>query len=88
MLSAYHLTKNEVLLQKAEELGTVLLSAFNTPSGLPYFAIDSATGKCQLLDWSGGHSLLAEIGTCQLEFKYLAHLTGKSVYFEAVSPSN
>lgn len=84
MLSAYDLTKNEALLKKADELGTVLLSAFDTPTGLPLFAVDSATGKGIPMDWNGGYSLLSEIGTCQLEFKYLAHLTGKSSYFEAV----
>lgn len=37
LLSAYELTdaQHPILLQKAEELGQMLLPAFNTPSGLP-----------------------------------------------------
>ncbi|PVG00778.1 seven-hairpin glycosidase [Serendipita vermifera] len=84
LLSAYHLTGDPVLLQKADELGETLLPAFNTPSKIPLFAIDSGNGNGILVDWNGGHSLLSEIASCQLEFKYLSHLTGKAEYFEKV----
>jgi hypothetical protein len=30
-------------------------------------------------------SLLAEIHSCQMEYKYLAHLTGRQEYFDAAS---
>ena len=30
--------------------------------------------------WTGGHSILAELGTIQIEFRYLAHATGKQHY--------
>jgi len=85
MLSAYHLTKNPILLQKADELGTVLLAAFNTPSGLPVFAIDSGSGNMIPMEWNGGFSLLAEIASCQMEFKYLAYLTDNPIYYEMAS---
>lgn len=87
MLSAYNLKKNPILLQKADELGTTLLAAFNTPSGLPIFAIDSGNGDMIPMDWNGGYSLLAEIASAQLEFKYLSYLTDTPIYYEVVSPS-
>lgn len=85
LLSAYHLTENPILLQKADELATTLLPAFNTSSGLPAFAVNAVTGGLQKTPWNGGRGLLAEIGSFQMEFKYLAHLTGKVIYFEIVS---
>ncbi|KIM34447.1 glycoside hydrolase family 47 protein [Serendipita vermifera MAFF 305830] len=84
LLSAYHLTKNPILLQKADELGKSLLAAFNTTSGLPVFAIDSGNGDRIPMDWNGGYSLLAEIASCQMEFKYLAYLTDTPIYYETV----
>ena len=36
--------------------------------------------------WSGSvNGLLAEVATCQLEYKYLAHVTGKRKYYDVVS---
>jgi mannosyl-oligosaccharide alpha-1,2-mannosidase len=84
LLSAYHLTGNQILLEKANYLGDVLLPAFNTPSEIPFFAIDTNNGDGMLVDWNGGYSLLAEMASCQLEFKYLAKVTGNPVYFEKV----
>lgn len=69
LLSAYHMTKNPILLQKADELGKALLPAFNTISGLPVFAVDSGNGDMISMDWNGGYSLFAEIPSCQMEFK-------------------
>lgn len=34
--------------------------------------------------WLPGTVMLSEIASCQMEFKYLAHLTGRSEYFEKV----
>lgn len=31
-----------------------------------------------------GAALLAEISSCQMEYKYLAHLTGRAEYFHSV----
>ncbi|KIJ46884.1 glycoside hydrolase family 47 protein [Sphaerobolus stellatus SS14] len=87
LLSAYALSKEPVLLRKADELGNKLLHVFNTPSGLPTYSVNTRSGKT-----SGGSShprvLLAEIGSCQLEYRYLAHLTGNGDYFRAVEKVN
>ncbi|KAF7289075.1 alpha-1,2-Mannosidase [Mycena chlorophos] len=80
MLSAYALSGEPVLLQKAEELGSALLPAFNTDSGLPMFAVNTETGDTRG-GWTGA-VLWAEALSNQLEFKYLAHLTGRADYFK------
>jgi mannosyl-oligosaccharide alpha-1,2-mannosidase len=43
LLSAYALSGEPILLKKADELGSRLLPAFNTPSGLPMFAVNPQT---------------------------------------------
>ncbi|KAL0570546.1 hypothetical protein V5O48_011413 [Marasmius crinis-equi] len=80
LLSAYALSGNPILLQKADELGHALMPAFNTTSGLPMYAVNTLTGATRG-SWVGG-TLWAEALSNQLEFKYLAHLTGKKEYFE------
>lgn len=32
-----------------------------------------------------GRTVLAELGSCQLEYKYLSHVTGKQDYFQKAS---
>ena len=40
LLSAYALSKDEILLRRAEELADTLDPVFNTPSGLPAFSYE------------------------------------------------
>ncbi|KAG7093987.1 hypothetical protein E1B28_007617 [Marasmius oreades] len=80
LLSAYALSGNTILLQKADQLGHALLPAFETPSGLPMFAVNTLTGTTRG-GWTGS-TLWAEALSNQMEYKYLAHLTGKREYFE------
>jgi len=78
LLSAYALTQESIFLQKADELGTKLSPAFDTPSGLPAYAVSPTTGKFVL----NSIGMLAEVGSCQLEYFYLAQLTGKKSYYD------
>ncbi|KAG8844911.1 hypothetical protein FRB96_002800 [Tulasnella sp. 330] len=82
LLSAWHLTKEPILLFQADRLGTALLPAFNTSSGFPSYSVNPAAelaGK----GWRGGGIFgLAESASCQMEYKYLAKLTGRQEYFE------
>ncbi|CCA71679.1 related to alpha-mannosidase [Serendipita indica DSM 11827] len=89
-LSAYYLANKSstpshrekyapILLQKADELGEILVSAFNTPSGLPVTSIRIEDSV--VLGNSNGDTYLAEMASCQMEFKYLAHLKKESDYF-------
>ena len=58
-------------------LGTRLLPAFDSPTGMPYMYVNLRTGKT-----SGARSNPAEIGTLFLEFGTLSKLTKKPVYFD------
>ncbi|KAF8582066.1 glycoside hydrolase family 47 protein [Ramaria rubella] len=79
-LSAYALSKEPILLSRAEDLAIRLLPAFNTTSGLPIYGINTESG-----DVTRSYTMyFAEIATCQMEFKYLAHLTGRKDFFTKV----
>ncbi|KAF8582069.1 glycoside hydrolase family 47 protein [Ramaria rubella] len=76
-LSAYAISREPVLLALAKDLGQKLLPAFNTPSGLPIYGVNTETGATR----TGWATVLAEIASCQMEYKYLAYLTGDDEYF-------
>ncbi|EJD35550.1 seven-hairpin glycosidase [Auricularia subglabra TFB-10046 SS5] len=84
LLSAYALTNNTVFLARADDLGRKLLPVFNTKSGIPAYSVNTENGGIQDSGGRWGRSLIAEIGSCQLEYKYLAHLTGRKEYFRKV----
>src|SRR5207248_6432969 len=63
LLSGYQLTGDPRLLHLADDLGTRLLPAFQSPTGMPYMFVNLRTGKT-----SGARSNPAEIGTLILEF--------------------
>jgi len=77
LLSAHQATADPRLLSLAEDLGTRLLPAFSSPTGMPYMYVNLKTGKT-----SGARSNPAEIGTLLLEFGTLSKLTGKPVFYE------
>lgn len=76
LLSGYQLTGDERLLKKAGDLGTRLLPAFDSPTGLPYVEVDLRTGKTR-----GTATNPAETGTLLLEFGTLSRLTGNPVFY-------
>ncbi|KAL9709439.1 hypothetical protein Ac2012v2_007174 [Leucoagaricus gongylophorus] len=84
LLSAYALSGEQILLYQADQLGTKLLPAFNgTKSGFPAYSVQMENGK------TGPNSIyrmmvFAEATSCQLEYKYLAKLTGRKEYYEKV----
>ncbi|GLB41878.1 putative glycosyl hydrolase 47 family protein [Lyophyllum shimeji] len=80
LLSAYALSGEPILLSRADDLGAVLLPAFNTTSGFPMYAVNTVTGQTSP-GWSVS-VLWAEALSNQMEFKYLAHLTGRQEYYD------
>lgn len=71
-----------VLLQKAVDLADRILPVFDTPSGLPLPVVNLGEKKgYHTTDYPGLVSI-AEIGTLQLEFRYLSEVTGNSIYWE------
>ncbi|CAM9973923.1 unnamed protein product, partial [Hapterophycus canaliculatus] len=61
---------------QAKELADLLLPAFDTKSGIPTPRVNFRTGK----NSGGSKSVLAEIGTLQVEFRYLSKITGVQKY--------
>lgn len=43
LLSAYALSQDPIFLERADELGTLLLPAFETKSGLPVYGVNTVT---------------------------------------------
>jgi ER degradation enhancer, mannosidase alpha-like 2 len=75
LLSGYQLTGDAQLLELAEDLGTRLLPAFGSSTGMPYRFVHLRTGKTE-----GQRSNPAEIGTLALEFCTLARETGREEF--------
>jgi mannosidase alpha-like ER degradation enhancer 2 len=77
LLSSYELTGEPRLLALAKDLGTRLLPAFHSPTGMPYTFVNLRTGQVR-----GPRSNPAEIGSLLLEFGTLAKLTGEPVFYD------
>ena len=71
LLSAHSLSGEAVFLTKALDLGERLAKCFDSSSGIPFGHINLQGGGGGNAGWSGGASVLAELGTLQLEFRYL-----------------
>ncbi|KAB5549548.1 family 47 glycosyl hydrolase [Coniochaeta sp. 2T2.1] len=83
LLSAYDLSREKALLQKAEELGNMLYLAFDTPNRLPPFLLDFVDAKSGT-QIAGDMDPGAGPGSLSLEFTRLAQLTGDNKFFDAV----
>jgi mannosidase alpha-like ER degradation enhancer 2 len=77
LLSAYELDGDKRFLALASDLGSRLVKAFHSPTGMPYRFVNLATGAV-----SGKSSNPAEIGTMLLEYGTLSRLTGDSSYYQ------
>ena len=73
-----------ILLTHAATLGSHLLHAFQTPTGIPYGTLSLQSRTMYNPSWSAGASTMAELGSVQLEFQYLSRVTGRVEYAEAV----
>jgi len=78
LLSAYQADGDPRFLSLAKDLGTRLLPAFGSPTGMPYRFVNLRTGAV-----SGPVSNPAEIGTLMLEFGALSKLTDDPRYYAA-----
>lgn len=72
----------DLYLEKAKNLADRLVAAFDSPSGVPWASVN--IGKYEGLPShdDGGASSTAEATTLQLEFKYLAKLTGEKDFWD------
>jgi ER degradation enhancer, mannosidase alpha-like 2 len=77
LLSAYEMTGDKRLLNRAEDLGNRLLPVFNSPTGLPYRYVNLKTGAVR-----GNVTNPAEAGTLLIEFGTLARLTHQQTFYD------
>ena len=77
LLSSYQLTGDKRLLMLADDLGTRLLPAFESPTGIPYRFVNLRSGKVREAETNP-----AEAGTLLIEFGALSKLTGKPVFYQ------
>ncbi|XP_029025299.1 endoplasmic reticulum mannosyl-oligosaccharide 1,2-alpha-mannosidase isoform X2 [Betta splendens] len=84
LLSTYHLTGDQLFLDKAKDLGSRLMPAFKTPSKIPFSDVNIGKGTAHPPRWTSD-STLAEVTSIQLEFRELSRLTQEAQYQEAVN---
>ncbi|KAK9523268.1 hypothetical protein VZT92_019670 [Zoarces viviparus] len=84
LLSTYHLTGDALFLDKAKDIGTRLMPAFNTPSKIPYSDVNIGKGTAHPPRWTSD-STVAEVTSIQLEFRELSRLTQEPQYQAAVA---
>jgi ER degradation enhancer, mannosidase alpha-like 2 len=77
LLTNYQLTGDKRFLNLAEDLGTRLLPAFESPTGMPYRYVNLKTKAV-----SRPVSNPAETGTLLIEFGTLSKLTGKRIFYD------
>ncbi|KAG0788522.1 hypothetical protein G6F21_007155 [Rhizopus arrhizus] len=85
LLSAYDLSERKYrpLMVQAEKLAIALLPAFDTPSGLPAHYWNPAKNQSAQRD-----TLIAEVGTVQLEFLMLSHMGYEhGIYIKGLFPT-
>lgn len=82
LISAFELSGDPLMLDRATELGNWLLPAFATQYGLPLarYAIGTNPDGQRT-----GRLTLAEVGSNTLEMTRLSELTGDEIYYRAVS---
>ncbi len=85
LVAAYDLSKRDILLVKAKELGDMLYAAFNTENRMPVDFMDFERAKT-------GRGLEVEPlvasaspGTLSLEMTRLSQLTGEPQYYDAIA---
>lgn len=72
----------DLYIEKATDLGDRLMSAFDTPTGIPYSSVNLNQSKGLRSHADAGAASTAEATSVQLEFKYLAKLTGEAEYWK------
>ena len=72
----------DLYLEKAADLADRILGAFNSESGVPYASVNLKTSEGKTSHVDAGASSTAEAASLQLEFKYLAMLTGEKNFWD------
>ena len=87
LLAAYDVSEGKYpnLLAKAEELGEILIGAFDTPNRMPVLYYRWKPTFASQPHRAGQRSNLAELGSLSMEFTRLAQLTKDPRYYDAIA---
>jgi mannosyl-oligosaccharide alpha-1,2-mannosidase len=87
LLAAYDVSggKYKVLLDKAVELGEILMGTFDTPNRMPVLYYRWKPAFASQPHRASQRSNLAELGSLTMEFTRLAQLTKEPRYYDAVA---
>ncbi|KAK4188497.1 family 47 putative glycoside hydrolase [Podospora australis] len=83
LLSAYDLSGEKILLDKAIEIGDMMYAGFDTENHMPVNSFEFGQAKAGTLRVSASESSAAA-GTLSLEFTRLSQLTGDMKYYNAI----
>ncbi|VVD05159.1 unnamed protein product [Leptidea sinapis] len=84
LLTNYHFTGDDMFLNKAKDLGMRLMTAFSSPSGIPYSDVNLEARTAHVPEWSH-YSSTAEVSTVQLEFRELSRATNIPSFEDAAA---
>lgn len=84
LLSAYDLSNDKRLLDKAVEVGEMLYISFDTPNRMPLTRWDFQAGRRGEEQPASDGALVSEIGSLSVEFTRLSQVTGDAKYFDAI----
>ena len=73
---------DDLYIEKATDLATRLMGAYDTASGIPLSSVNLHTQTGLASHSDGGAASLAEATSVQLEMKYLAKLTGEKHFWD------
>jgi hypothetical protein len=81
LLAAFDWSGDEVFRTKAIDLGERLFHCFDgATTGIPFGQVNLANGNTNNIGWTGNNAILAEFGTIQMEFRYLARISGNTEF--------
>ena len=84
-LSIYSQTKDTRFKDCAIAIGNGLLPAFDTKFGLAMHAVAIGTNTANNEGWTGHRHILSEVGSLQLEFRYLTYVSRDDRYANAAN---
>ncbi|POM77585.1 Mannosyl-oligosaccharide alpha-1,2-mannosidase, partial [Phytophthora palmivora] len=82
LLSAFDLSGDTIFKQKAKELMDLLTPAYDEQEGVFYTLFNPHTKEKTFASWAGYRAHIADVGTLQLETRYLSDITGDPKYAE------
>ncbi|ETI37066.1 hypothetical protein F441_16758 [Phytophthora nicotianae CJ01A1] len=82
LLSAFDLSGDNIFKQKAKELMDILAPAYDEEEGVFYTLFNPYTKEKSFAGWAGYRAHIADVGTLQLETRYLSDITGDPKYAE------